>query len=155
MLTDGPALVLDCYSANPATPMLAGIVCGSAIAFAWTVCLIYWYINRKREREEEELRKSGDLSKVEAGGITREKAKRRRQEGETRGRTKERRMKRERQKQLKRQKKIATTTAMLPAAPPPSSSTEKHSNGSPTMEESSEKHEKHFHGPFHHHKHER
>ncbi|KAG8843443.1 hypothetical protein FRB96_004040 [Tulasnella sp. 330] len=44
--------------AHPATPKLAGIVCGSCILFAWTVCLIYWYWNRRKELQ--------DLKEIEA-----------------------------------------------------------------------------------------
>lgn len=62
------------HSAHPATPKLAGIICGSSILFgarglrnpesrraasltplsfrtAWTVCLIYWWWNRRKEKK--------------------------------------------------------------------------------------------------------
>ncbi len=55
----GPHVVLT--RAHPATPHLAGIVCGSCVLFAWTVCLIYWYLNRRRERREELAEKEKEL----------------------------------------------------------------------------------------------
>jgi len=38
--------------AHPATPKLAGIICGAGILFAWTLCLIYWVWQRRRENQD-------------------------------------------------------------------------------------------------------
>jgi len=41
---------------NPATPKLAGIICGACLLFGWTVCFIYWWWHRPEEiRAREEM----------------------------------------------------------------------------------------------------
>jgi len=41
---------------HPATPKLAGIICGACVFFAWTVCFIYWWWHRDEEvRAREEM----------------------------------------------------------------------------------------------------
>ncbi|KAG8908018.1 hypothetical protein FRB99_000836 [Tulasnella sp. 403] len=55
--------------AHPATPKLAGIVCGSCILFAWTVCLIYWWWNRRKEKQDlAELEANRKLKEMKADG---------------------------------------------------------------------------------------
>ncbi|KAG8927848.1 hypothetical protein FRC02_007712 [Tulasnella sp. 418] len=41
--------------ANPATPMLAGIVCGACVGVAWIVAFFYWWWNRKNENVNKRL----------------------------------------------------------------------------------------------------
>ncbi|KAG9010837.1 hypothetical protein FRB94_009744 [Tulasnella sp. JGI-2019a] len=38
--------------AHPATPKLAGIICGSCVLFAWTICLLYWYRGHRKEVQD-------------------------------------------------------------------------------------------------------
>jgi len=37
--------------AHPATPRLAGIICGSCVGLAWTICFIYWWWHRAEEKQ--------------------------------------------------------------------------------------------------------